>query len=691
MTVNFEMKPGLACRPLAVAIALAGGVPAAYADQTNVQALDEIVVFGRAMEQIGTVDSASEGLVGYDDLRIAPMLRVGELVETVPGMVATQHSGTGKANQYFLRGFNLDHGTDFAASAEGVPLNMRTHGHGHGYLDLNFLIPELVATSRYRKGPYSARVGDFSSAGSVEFAYYDRLEDTLLGATVGGYDYYRGLAAGSFDAGGGALTAALDVTRYGGPWALDENLEQSKFYLSYAGQLAGARGKLTLQGYDGSWRATDQVPGRAVESGLIDKLGYIDPDLGGDSNRYSLTGSLNFESFEVAAYVIDYELSLFSNFTYFLEDPEGGDQFEQTDDRTVFGATIGGAVDRTLGERPVTLRWGGDMRFDDIGEVGLYRTGERVRNGIVRQDAVKELSVSAYGEAEIALTQRLRSTVGLRTDWYDWKVDAFQPVNSGDGSDKLLSPKLTFAYAFRDTLEGYLNWGRGFHSNDVRGATITADPVTGDPVEQVAALVRSDGAEVGLRYEAGRRFNATAVAFWLELDSELVFVGDAGTTEPNDATERTGVELTTFWQANDWLAVNAAYTVTDAKFKVDQGGGREIPGAVGKTFSLGLTGAWENGLHASARLRYLGDAPLIEDGSVESGNSLLVNAGVGYRLRNIEFRLDVFNLLDSDDADISYYYASRLPGENLDGVEEVHFHPLEPRTIRASVTALWGG
>jgi hypothetical protein len=193
-----------------------------------VQPLDEIVVFGRAAEQIGNANSASEGLVGYADLRIAPMLRVGELVEAVPGMVATQHSGTGKANQYFLRGFNLDHGTDFSATAEGIPLNMRTHGHGHGYLDLNFLIPELVATSRYRKGPYSARVGDFSSAGSVDFAYYDRLEEALIGATLGGFDYYRGLAAGSLDAGSGALTAAIDVTRYGGPWALDEDLRQNK-------------------------------------------------------------------------------------------------------------------------------------------------------------------------------------------------------------------------------------------------------------------------------------------------------------------------------------------------------------------------------------------------------------------------------------------------------------------------------
>ncbi len=673
-----------------ICIAVLLSVGAAHADQTQVQTLEEIVVFGRAVEQIGTANSASEGLVGYGDLSIAPLLRVGELVETVPGMVATQHSGTGKANQYFLRGFNLDHGTDFAASVEGVPLNMRTHGHGHGYLDLNFLIPELVATSHYRKGPYSARVGDFSSAGSVEFTFYDRLEETVIGATVGGYDYYRGLAAGSLDAGGGVLTAAVDATRYGGPWELDEDLRQNKFYLGYAGELSGARTRISLQGYDGRWQSTDQIPRRAVESGLIGEQGFIDPDLGGNSERYSLNASLDFDRFRISAYAIDYRLSLFSNFTYFLDDPVASDEFEQTDDRSVFGASIVGALDRQLGARAITLRWGTELRFDDIGEVGLYSTEARVRNDIIRQDSVEELSISAYGEAEIALSERLRSTIGLRADWYDWTVDAFQPVNSGTGDDQLLSPKLTAAYRFRDSLEGYLNWGRGFHSNDVRGTTITVDPVSGEPADRVPALVRSDGAEVGLRFESGQRFNATIAAFWLELESELVFVGDAGTTEANDATERTGLELAAFWQANDWLAINAAYTVTDARFQQDQGGGREIPGAVGTTFSLGLTGAWKNGLYASARLRYLGDAPLIEDGSVESNDSLLVNAGVGYRMRNLEFRLDVFNLLDSDDDDIAYYYESRLPGETAEGVADVHFHPLEPRTVRASVTALWG-
>ena len=652
-------------------------------------ALEEVVVYGRSLRRIGQAQSASEGIVGYDDIQLPPMLRVGELVEVIPGMVATQHSGTGKANQYFIRGFNLDHGTDFAASVEGVPVNMPTHGHGQGYLDLSFLIPEMVETARYRRGPYSAQVGDFSSAASVEFDLYDQLSETLLTATIGEYGYYRALGAGSFGAGDGTLTGALDFTSYEGPWDLDEDLDQLKFFAGYSGKVGNADARLTLQGYDGEWNATDQIPERAVQSDLIGPLGYIDDDLGGQTSRYALAGTLDFGTWSVNAYAVDYDFTLYSNFTYFLDDPLVGDEFEQRDDRRVYGIGVHGGNGGAPSSGDVALRWGADLRFDDIGEVGLYGTEARVRTDTVRQDRVEQLSLGAWAEAEWALTERLRTVLGLRADWYDWDVRAFRTENSGSGDDAILSPKATIAWRFSGNVETYLNLGRGFHSNDIRGATITVDPVSGDPVDSVPVLVRSDGAEVGLRFEKGREFNATLTVFWLDLDSELVYVGDAGTTEPNDGTERFGFEGALFWQATEWLAVNAAYTNTDAQFKVDQGGGREIPGAVESTFTLGLNAAWESGWRASARVRWLSDAPLVEDGSVRSDDSLLINAGIGYRRGAIEYRLDAFNLTDSNDYDISYFYASRLPGEPLDGVEDIHFHPLESRSLRAAITYHW--
>lgn len=654
------------------------------AHEGNSELVEEVIVYGRSQEVIGTADQASEGVVAYDDIRLPPMLRVGELAEAVPGMVATQHSGTGKANQYFLRGFNLDHGTDFSAFIDGVPINMRTHGHGQGYLDLNFIIPELVEVTSYRKGPYAAQAGDFSSAGSVEFKLYDALNESFLNVTAGEHDYYRGLAAASTSVGEGTATFAYDYTAYAGPWELDEELSQTRFYANYAGSLGELRTRVSLLGYMGDWNSSDQIPTRAIESGLIDERGFIDPDLGGHTDRFGLTGELQGDTWKATAYAIDYDFSLFSNFTYLLEDPVDGDQFEQVDKRRIYGLRLDGTS-----VAPVTLNWGGDIRYDDIAEVGLFRTVERQRTDTVRTDAVGEFSASAYAELEFEPLDNLRTSLGVRADYFSWDVDALRPENGGSGSDSLISPKLNVAYRLSSSTELYANWGRGFHSNDVRGITISVDPATGDPADPVDALVKSNGAELGFRFENGDRFNATVTGFWLNLDSELLFVGDAGGTEENGASTRNGLELSTFFQATDWLAVNFSYTYTDSKYDEDQGGGRKVPGAIESTATLGLNGAWDNGLFVSARLRYLGEAALVEDNSVRSPSSTLVNVGSGYRFGNFSVRLDIFNLLDSNDYDITYFYASRLPGEPAEGVEDIHFRPLEPRSVRTSITYHW--
>lgn len=665
-------------------ICASAAVQPAVAHEGNTELVEEVIVYGRSQEVIGTADQASEGIVAYDDIRLPPMLRVGELVEAVPGMVATQHSGTGKANQYFMRGFNLDHGTDFSAFIDGVPVNMRTHGHGQGYLDLNFIIPELVEKTYYRKGPYSAATGDFSSAGSVQFQLYDELQESFVNASTGLHGYYRGVAAGSTELGGGVVTAAYDYTSYDGPWDLDEDLSQTRFFAAYSGMLGKYDARVSLLGYSGSWNSSDQLPLRAVEDGSIDELGFIDPDLGGATDRFGLTGELRGEDWKATAYVVDYDFELFSNFTYLLDDPVLGDQFEQVDERRIYGLHIDGSAFST-----VKLNWGGDVRYDDIAEVGLFRTVERERSEAVRLDAVDQFSASAYAELAFEPIPDLRASAGLRADYFSWDVDALRLENSGSGDDLLISPKLNLAYKVSDSAELYANWGRGFHSNDVRGNTITVDPATGDPADPVVPLSKSNGAEIGMRLERDDRFNATLTGFWLNLDSELVFVGDAGGTEAVGASTRRGVELSTFYQAKDWLSLNFAYTYTDSTLDKDDGAGRRVPGAIESTATLGINGAWSNGVFVSARLRYLGEAPLIEDNSVRAPSSTLVNVGGGYRFGRFALRLDVFNLLDSNDYDITYFYASRLEGEPLGGIEDIHFRPLEPRTVRTSITYHW--
>lgn len=672
-------------RPTTLTTALTLAISAPALSRAAAPVLEEVAVYGRSEQQLGSAGSASEGLVAYDDLRLPPLLRVGELAEVVPGMVATQHSGTGKANQYFLRGFNLDHGTDFAASIDGVPINLRSHGHGQGYLDLNFLIPELIESSAYRKGPYHADAGDFSAAGNVAFHHYAALSENIVQLTAGEYGYQRGLLAGSASALGGSLTAALDLTRYEGPWELDEDLDQRKGYLAWHRDLNGLQLRVGWQGYDSEWMATDQIPRRAVARGELSAYGFVDPDLGGSTRRHAFTTSLTGTDWSAGAYHVDYDFTLYSNFTYFLEDPENGDEFQQRDRRTVSGLWGTSEHGSRLAGRDLALRWGGDLRHDDIQTVGLYATRARTRLDAVRDDEVNESSASLWLSGEWHATDSLRLEAGLRGDYYRWDVAAQLAGNSGSGSDTLVTPTLGLAWRASDVLELYANAGRGFHSNDVRGATISVDPASGESVDAVDVLIPADGAEVGLRVEQGQRFNATIALFALRLDSELVYVGDAGTTEPNGATRRQGLEVTAFWQATPWLALNSAYTSTNARFRHDSGDGRAIPGAVEDSFTLGANLVGRHGLSASARLRYLGSAPLIEDGSVRSEASWLLNAGAAWRHKALELRLDVFNLLDSDDDDIAYFYRSRLASE-AQGVDDVHFHPLEPRAVRLTAS-----
>lgn len=346
-------------------------------------------------------------------------------------------------------------------------------------------------------------------------------------------------------------------------------------------------------------------------------------------------------------------------------------------------AYYGGAIrhDRALSER-LKLRLGAETRYDDISDVGLFRTAGRERLSTTRRDNVGELSVAAWAEGEYSLTDALRATVGLRGDYYDADVTAISlPANGGSASDSLFSPSFGLAWEAVDGLEFYANYGQGFHSNDVRGATITVDPVTGDPAQTVPILVRAEGAELGARFERGD-FRATLAVFTLDLDSELVFVGDAGTTEANDASTRNGVETSLFWTPTPWLVADLGAAYTDAEFDVT-GPDTKIPNSVESVLSGGLLARFHP-LTLSARLRYFSKAPLIEDGSVYSEPTTIVNLGATYEWQSVTLGLELLNALDAKDADITYFFESQLPGE-ASPVEDIHFHPVEPRQLRVSV------
>jgi hypothetical protein len=646
---------------------------------------DEFIVTGNRLNNLlGDNVSASEGTLGQEDIAIRPLSRPGEVLELVPGMVVTQHSGSGKANQYFLRGFNLDHGTDFNTSIDKMPVNLRTHAHGQGYTDLNFLIPELVQKLSYKKGPYYAPVGDFSGGGAAEFTTFTRLDESLFKLETGENGWNRLLAADSSDLEDGNLLCALETARYHGPWTdLDEDLRKHNLLLRRSWPGDNGQFSLTLMGYNNEWNSADQVPRRAVDGGSVDRLGSIDPTDGGESSRYSLSARWWNAEWDIVTYAIDYDLSLWSNFTFFLDDPVNGDQFEQSDRRRMYGADISRVMQSALGERPVTHVFGLQARLDDINEVGMHHTIERQRLGSVRRDAVDELSAALYWQSEIRMSERLRSSLGLRYDSYSFDVASNLPVNSGKPEDAIASAKWKLNFTLNDYWDAHAGIGQGFHSNDARGATIKLDPVTGDPVAPVDPLVRSQGAELGLQFHLGEQLNTSFTLWTLEQDSELLFIGDTGTTEAARASRRGGYELTAYYRFNQNWTADLEWADNDARFKGSEGGeGNHIEGSLQRAVAAGISATFPTGWYGSLRVRHFGARKLDSFDRIHSEPSTVWNLRASRHTRSSwEFGVEVLNLLDSKDHDIDYFYESRLTGET-DPVEDIHFHPLEPRTIR---------
>jgi outer membrane receptor protein involved in Fe transport len=639
---------------------------------------------------VGIADAATEGVVTSREIERRPFQRAGEILETVPGVIVSQHSGEGKANQYYLRGFNLDHGTDLAITVAGVPVNMPTHGHGQGYADANFLIPELIGGVQYKKGPYSADEGDFASAGAVNVNYLNLLDRPLALVQGGSEGFGRALYAASQKAGDGFLLYALEAGKNDGPWVRPDDFRKLNGVLRYTRGDQRGGFSVTAMGYDAEWNSTDQIPRRAVGDGGLSRFGLIDPSAGGATSRYSLASEWQRNSStsltQASAYAMAYRLNLFSNFTYFLDHPEEGDQFEQADDRRVYGARASHRRVTQWRGRAVESVAGVQARHDDIRNVGLYHTRQRVRLGTTRQDRVGQTSVGVHGQSSVQWSPWLRAIAGLRVDRYHFDVASHEPLNSGRADATMVSPKLTAIFGPWRNTELYANAGSGFHSNDARGATIRVDPATGGPAERVTPLVRTRGAELGLRTMPVPRLHLTAALWALDMASELLFVGDAGTTEASRPSRRAGVELSTFYNLRDWLALDADYAYSRGRFRDDDPAGNRIPGAVEGVASAGLSVIELRGLSGELRYRWFGPRPLVEDDSVRSAASSLVSARLGYRVTpRVRLDLDVFNLFDAKASDVDYFYTSRLPGEPVGGADDVHFHPVEKRALRVGI------
>ncbi len=669
-----------------------------------------------------------------EEINSRPVTRPGEVLEADPGLIVTQHSGEGKANQYFLRGYNLDHGTDMAIWVDDVPINLRTHAHGQGYSDLNWLMPETVNAVDVRKGPYFADEGDFGSAGNVHISFIDSIDKTILTTTIGSFGYERVFGMSSAKAGDGTLLFAGETGFYNGPWLNPDAMEKFNGMLRYTQGTAQDGLSVTAQAYSNIWNSTDQVPLRAITSGQIGLYGEEDPTDGGNTSRFALSvraaGTDDLGSWKANVYAVKSELDLFNNFTYFLTNPTLGDQFHQHDDRLLTGANAAQTVKDSVAGLPVETTFGIQTRYDDI-QLGLTDTYERAFLSNVRSDNVGEGSAGVYAESTVHWTNWLRSTLGYRADYFEASVDSiYNSKNSGYVQAGIGSPKMTVVLGPFEKTEIFFGAGEGMHSNDARGATITEEPT--DPTQKLSAsplLVRTEGAETGIRTKIVPGLDSSVSVFLLDQASEIIFNGDAGDTSASRPSQRYGVEFTNKYHPVSWLTLDGDLALTHARFvgydseqaalyaslagypqaQIGNAPGNYIPNAPAMVASAGITLGDKTGWFGGLRYRFLGVSPLTEDNAFRSPPISIFNGRIGYQFDSgWKLQLDALNLLNARTNQITYAYGSLIktdslynlcyggpapaPGTGLyaacqTGVMDYVLHPMEPLAFRVTLSA----
>ena len=683
---------------------------AAAEQPESIPSLSEVTVTGHYDNAVGTSDAASQGTVRGKLLRDIPLLRPGEALETVPGLVVTQHSGDGKANQYFLRGYNLDHGSDFATNVDGVSTNMPTNAHGQGYSDVNFLMPELVDRIDYRKGPYFAENSDFSSAGSADVKYRNSLDHNFADITVGAYGYRRALLAGSTilatqgqdsDSSsptiksGPTLLSAVELMNNDGPWIVKEGLHKTNMLLRLSDGTVPNGWSLDAIHYDAKWNATDQVPLELINSGQLGRFSALDPTDGGSTTRDIVSGEWRSSDTsgytKFSSFIEHYHLQLWSNFTFFELRPATGDQFEQAEDRNIVGGqAIKGWNHNLLGHDSFT-ELGLQLRHDYI-NVSLQNTQARVPFATVSNNQVGETLAGLYMQNTTYWANWVRTLVGVREDTVSMDMTSYvQPQNTGTASGTRASPKFSAIFGPWKQTELFFNVGKGFHSNDARGVIDKVDPTTAAPATAVPALVGSSGKEIGMRTEFIGGLQSSVALWSLDSDSEIVYAADSaiGSTSPNGASKRTGVEWNNHWIANHWLLFDADLAWTRARYaKMNDNGsaGDLIPNAVNKVALLRAAihdvGPWLVGIET----RYIGQYPLAQDGSLTAPSAIVTNVRVRREISTrMTISMDALNLFDRQYYDIAYQQDYQVSPISPIVPSGITVHPGEPRQLRVTL------
>ncbi len=638
--------------------------------------LDEVSVRSE-----GGVERAD--LLSRVDVTLRPVRTTQDLLRNVPGLFIAQHAGGGKAEQLFLRGFDLDHGTDIAISVDGMPVNMVSHAHGQGYADLHFVIPETVGTVNFGKGPYAASKGDLATAGYVAFRTKDALPGSLLKMETGSYGTNRGvLLLNALNKNNQSAYVAAEFSNTRGFFENPQHFNRLNFLAKYTGSPdERTRLSASVSAFGSNWDASGQVPERAVAQGLITRFGSLDPTEGGRTDRYNLnlelTRQLDNGAFvRQQVYATRYDFELFSNFTFFRRDSINGDQIRQRESRFLTGYQGVYGKDGHWGDLHHYTEIGAGLRYDATTNSELDYTRQRRILSTAQRGDIRQTNLSAYWEETLDLTARLRLTAALRYDrlTFDYRNDLDSNYARQSRTAGVFSPKLALSYTFSDRVRVYANAGLGFHSNDARTVLGTNRP----------SLPRALGYEVGASLKPTSRLLVKTALWALNLQQEFVYVGDEGVIEPSGRSRRTGVDLSVRWQPLDWLFADADLSLARPRFPDEPEGRQFVPLAPPRTSAGGLTARAKSGWGASLRYRCLGSRPANADGSVTAHGYNLLDAALSYQRPHVEVTLSVENALNRDWNEAQFATESRLRGETAP-VGEIHFTPGTPRFARLAV------
>lgn len=628
--------------------------------------------------------AASEATVRDRDLKLRPVKRPADILTVTPGLFVVQHAGGGKANQYFLRGFDADHGTDVAISVDGIPINLVSHGHGQGYTDLNWLIPELVDRVEVHKGTYYGFLGDFATAGGINLVTRNNLKESRGWISGGMFSTLRVGSMAGADIDGWRPLLAIDAYYTDGPFIRRENTARYSFFGKVTKDLSKSS-SLTFgaTAYSGTWNASGQIPTRAVNAGTITRFGFIDPNEGGLSKRASLFASyrnqIDEESeLETMLYFVNYNLSLFSNFTFFKDDTTNGDMINQTDQRNYFGGDTKFRVSHKILDVPSESTIGLQFRHDGITN-SLRRAPRRIHLVSLAESDVSETSLSAYFTDETSWFSWLRTVGSLRLDtfWFNVK-DRLADADRGSKTAGQVSPKVSVIVSPLNKTDIFLNAGLGFHSNDARGVTA--------PTSAASPLARAASYEVGSRTNLiDGRLDLAASAFLIDLDSELVFVGDDGTTNAKGRSRRTGIELEARLRLLSWLYLDTDFTLNDARFRDLPEGANYVPYAPTRLWGGGLSAQHPEGYFGRIGFFHVAERPAKEDNTFRTQGFMRFDTTAGYRHTNWEMSLTLQNTFDTEWREAQFLTDTQLQGETV-STEEIHFTPGAPINIQGSLT-----